>query len=159
MYKTNYQNKRREALPEYISVISPSSCAKIRIDDIEIIEQDGRKLHVITANRDYTFYGMLNTVAETLAERAFFRPIKSIIINLDHVKDISGYSVNVSSGQSLAMGKNALAVTKKAYKRYLHRYPPYTIWEPIMTAGNMAAETAESYEPMSGAMDDSAASC
>ena len=55
MYQTNYQKKRREALPEYISVISSSSCAKIRIDDIEIIEQDGRKLHVITAGRDYTF--------------------------------------------------------------------------------------------------------
>ncbi|MBR0307504.1 MAG: LytTR family transcriptional regulator [Mogibacterium sp.] len=152
MYQTNYQKKRREALPEYISVISSSSCAKIRIDDIEIIEQDGRKLHVITAGRDYTFYGMLNTVAETLAERAFFRPIKSVIINLDHVKDISGYSVNFNSGQSLAMGKNALAVTKKAYKRYLQRYPPYTIWEPIITVGSRVADASDQLDSFGGAV-------
>ena len=95
---------------------------------------------------------MLNTVAETLAERAFFRPIKSVIINLDHVKDISGYSVNFNSGQSLAMGKNALAVTKKAYKRYLQRYPPYTIWEPIITVGSRVADASDQLDSFGGAV-------
>ena len=49
MQKYDYQKKRRYALPEYISVISANNYAKIRIDDIEILEQDGRKIHVITA--------------------------------------------------------------------------------------------------------------
>ena len=52
MQKYDYQKKRRYALPEYISVISSSNYAKIRIDDIEILEQDGRKIHVITAAKD-----------------------------------------------------------------------------------------------------------
>ena len=50
----DYQKKRLRALPEYISVISGKKCAKIKIDEIEIIEQDGRKLHVITPGRDPT---------------------------------------------------------------------------------------------------------
>jgi hypothetical protein len=131
MQKFDYQRKRRTALPEFISVISANKCAKIKIDDIEVIEQDGRKVHVITAAKDYSFYGGIDTIVGSLAERAFYRPIKRLIINLDHISDISNYSVNFNSGQSVALGKNALLNTRKAYKRYLLRYPPYTIWEPV----------------------------
>ena len=140
MQKFDYQRKRRRSLPEYISVISSNNCAKIRIDDIEILEQDGRKVHVITAAKDYSFYGELNTIAVTLAERAFYRPIKRLIINLDHVSDISNYSVNFRSGQSVALGKNALLSTRRAYKRYLLRYPPYTMWEPADASAGFVAE-------------------
>ena len=140
MQKYDYQRNRRTALPEFISVISTNKCAKIKIDDIEVIEQDGRKVHVITAAKDYSFYGAINTIAGSLAERAFYRPIKRLIINLDHVSDISNYSVNFNSGQSVALGKNALLSTKRAYKRYLLRYPPYTIWEPMELAGGSVAE-------------------
>ena len=146
MNQNDHKKKRRRSLPEYISIISSNNCAKIRIDDIEIIEQDGRKLHLITAGKDYTFYGSLSSIAEFLAERAFYRPIKSMIINFDHVKDISGYCVNFNSGQSLAMGKNALASTKRAYKRYLLRYPPYTLWEPVAAAEVLVAEAASELE-------------
>ena len=140
MQKYDYQRKRRNALPEYISVISANKCAKIKIDDIEVIEQEGRKVHVITAAKDFSFYGGLNTIAGSLAERAFYRPIKRLIINLDHVSDISSYSVNFHSGQSVALGKNALLSTKRAYKRYLLRYPPYTIWEPMELSGASVSE-------------------
>ena len=140
MQKYDYQKKRRTALPEYISVISANKCAKIKIDDIEVIEQEGRKVHVITAAKDFSFYGGLNTIAGSLAERAFYRPIKRLIINLDHVSDINSYSVNFNSGQSVALGKNALLSTKRAYKRYLLRYPPYTIWEPMELSGASVSE-------------------
>ena len=139
MQKYDYQKKRRYALPEYISVISANNYAKIRIDDIEILEQDGRKIHVITAAKDYTFYGALNTIAESLAERAFYRPIKRMIINLDHVSSITSYSVNFSSGQSVTLGKNALLSIKRAYKKYLLRYPPYTTWEPLAMVSEVSS--------------------
>ena len=153
MQKYDYQKKRRYALPEYISVISANSCAKIRIDDIEILEQDGRKIHVITAAKDFTFYGTLNTLAESLAERAFFRPIKRMIINLDHVSSITSYSVNFNSGQSVSMGKNALLSTKRAYKRYLLRYPPYTMWEPLAMVNGVVSEPYAGDENLPGFED------
>ena len=63
-----------------------------------------------------------------------------MIINLDHVSEISGFCVNFTSGQSIALGKNALLSTKRAYKRYLLRYPPYTTWEPIVSIAGTVAE-------------------
>ena len=148
MQKYDYQRKRRTALPEYISVISANKCAKIKIDDIEVIEQEGRKVHVITAAKDYSFYGNLDTIAGSLAERAFYRPIKRLIINLDHISDLSSDSINFYSGQTVALGKNALLSTKRAYKRYLMRYPPYTIWEPMALSGTAVSELYKEEEKL-----------
>ena len=142
----DYQKKRLRALPEYISVISGKKCAKIKIDDIELIEQNSRKLHVVTPGRDYEFYGTLNTIAEALCERAFFRPMKTMIINLDQVSDISGYTINFYSGQTLTMGKNALANMKRAFKQYLLRYPPYTIWEPMTVAQSYVGDVERVFD-------------
>ena len=90
MHKNDYQKKRIRALPDYISVISPNNYARIKIEDIETVEQDGRKLHIKTTEKNYMFYGTISTLAECLAERAFFRPLKSIIINLQHGSFVSG---------------------------------------------------------------------
>jgi hypothetical protein len=142
----DYQKKRLRALPEYISVISGKSCAKIKIDDIEVVEQNGRKLHVTTPGNDYEFYGTLNTIAEALCERAFYRPMKTMIINLDQVCDISGHTINFYSGQTLTIGKNALSNMKKAFKKYLLRYPPYTIWEPMTVAQSYVGDIESEFD-------------
>ncbi len=125
-----YNKETGRYLPEYISVISSTQCARIRIDDIEILEQEGRKLHIITAARDYSFYENMNSVVMSLADRAFYRPMKGLIINFDHVMDIKGNEISFYSGQCVTMGKNSIGKTRKAFKRYLMKYPPYSLWEP-----------------------------
>ena len=122
--------KRLEAPPEFISIISSNHCARIRISDIEMIEQDGRRVHIVTAERDYSFYGSINSLAVSLADRAFYRVLQGMIVNFDHVRDINGISINFTSGQSVTLGRNSISKTRKAYKRYLMKYPPFTFWEP-----------------------------
>lgn len=126
----NLLNNMLKAPPEYISIISSSQCARIRINDIEMIEQEGRRLHIITAEKDYSFYGTMNSLALSLADRAFYRVLTGMVINFDHVRDITGISINFFSGQSVTLGRNALNKAKRAYKRYLLKYPPYSLWDP-----------------------------
>ena len=130
----------KTGLPEYISVISASQCARIRIDDIEVIEQEGRRLHVITAAREYCFYENIKELIMTLSGRAFFRPVRGLIINFDHVREISGNSISFHSGQCVTMGKNSITRTRSAYKKYLLRYPPYTLCGDRSSAAMIAAE-------------------
>lgn len=127
-------------LPEYISVISASKCARIRIDDIEVIEQEGRRLHVITADREYSFYENIKELIMTLSGRAFYRPVRGLIINFDHVREISGNCISFHSGQCVTMGKNSITRTRAAYKKYLMRYPPYSLWEGPSSAPMQVAE-------------------
>lgn len=136
--------------PEYISVISSNHCARIRINDIEMIEQEGRRIHIVTAERDYSFYGSMNSIAISLADRAFYRVLKGLIINFDHVRDISGISVNFLSGQSMTLGRNSISKTRSAYKRYLMKYPPYTFWDPAHMAAISVCETNESAKDTQG---------
>jgi len=133
-----------DSLPQYISVISSTQCARIRIDSIQAIEQEGRKLHIITPERDYSFYENINAVIMSLGGRAFYRPMKSVIINFDHVMDITGRSVNFYSGQSLTLGQNSSVRTRQAFKRYLRQYPPYSLWTP--PAYSMVAERSEAMQ-------------
>ena len=114
-------------IPEFISVISSSKCARIRIEDIEVIEQEGRRLHVITADREYSFYESMKDVIMCLYGRAFYRPVKGLIINFNHVKEISGTTVSFHSGHVVTMGKNSITRTRSSYKKYLMRFPPYTM--------------------------------
>lgn len=114
--------------PEYLSVISSTMCARIRIDDIEVIEQEGRKLHVVTAAREYCFYESMSSILMILAGRAFFRPLRGLIINFDHVRAIEGNTITLHSGQCVNLGKNSTARTRQAYKNYLRKYPPYNLW-------------------------------
>lgn len=143
---SNHLQSPKEAPIEFISVIGASQCARIRINDIEMIEQEGRRLHIITAEKDYAFYGTLNSIAVALADRAFYRIMKSMIINFDHVRDISGISINFNSGQSITLGRNALNKTRKAYKRYLMKYPPYSLWDPLQVSGMSVFEGDEGPE-------------
>ncbi|HHW94452.1 MAG TPA: LytTR family transcriptional regulator [Mogibacterium sp.] len=115
--------------PEYISIVTGSKCAKIKIEDIEIIEQEGRKIHIVTADKDYSLYATMNSIAVHLEGRSFYRAMKGLIVNFNHVKDIEGFYVNFFSGQCVTMGRNNIAKTKMAFKQYLKQYPPFTSWE------------------------------
>ena len=134
---------RLQAPPEFISVISANQCARIRINDIEMIEQEGRRVHIITAEKDYSFYGDLNGIATSLADRAFYRVLSGMIVNFDHVKDITGITINFHSGQTVTLGRNAITKTKRAYKRYLMKYPPYSLWDPYRVTPLSVFETSD----------------
>ncbi len=139
---SKHYNTVNNRLPQYISIISGSQCARIKISDIECIEQEGRRLHIITAERDYTLYESLSNLITSLAERAFFRPMKGLIINFDHVKDITGGYINFYSGQSVTMGKNSASRTRQAFRKYLMKYPPYSLWEPMRRVNEVREEGA-----------------
>ena len=129
-----YPEKGADGVDEYISVISSAHCGRIRIDDIEVIEQEGRKLHIVTAEKDYAFYQRAADLIPALASRAFYRPVKGLFINFDQVKDITGPNISFYSGQVVTLGRNSISRTRTAYKRYLMKYPPYSLWERRSTA-------------------------
>lgn len=111
--------------PRMITIISASRCARLYLDDVELIEQEGRVLHIVTADRDYTVYESMETVAAMLNSSNFFRPLKSLIVNFDHVRDINDEFINFESGQSAAMGRNNISKVRNAFRKYLMNYPAF----------------------------------
>ncbi len=112
--------------PDAISIMSNTRCAKVPIDDIEAIEQDGRRLHIITGMDDYICYERIDKVAPLLINRNFYRAMNSIIVNFDRVKEVTSQEVLFVSGQSMAMGKNNLSKLRKAYRSFLQGEAEYS---------------------------------
>ena len=122
---TVYRDGNNPHLPTMISIVTASQCARISIDDIEMLEQVGRVLHLITADRDYSIYASINTIAPALKGRSFFRPLNSVIINFDHVKDMEDSYIYFRSGQCTTMGRNAFGKTRAEFRKYLEGTPEY----------------------------------
>ena len=116
-------------MPSMISIITSKQCARINIDDIEFVEQEGRVVHVVTADKDYQIYDNINKIADLLGGRGFFRPLHSIIINFDHIKDMEDFYIYFQSGQCATLGKNAFSKTRAAFRKYLEESPQFVVWD------------------------------
>ena len=123
--KTVYRDGNNPHLPTMISIITPKQCARICIDDIEMLEQVGRVLHLITANKDYAIYENINKISPALSGRCFYRPLHSLIINFDRVRDMEDLYIYFQSGQCTTMGRNAFGKTRAQYRKYLEESPEY----------------------------------
>lgn len=110
---------------ECISIMSNTRYARVPIKDIELIEQESRRLHIITGDDEYICYERIERLSRLLGEGNFYKAMKSIIVNFDRVKEVTGQEVVFVSGRKLCMGKNNLMKLRKAFKYYLLQYPPF----------------------------------
>ena len=122
MYKEN---------TDTISIITGSTCAQVAIDDIEFIDRECKALLIYTSSYIYKTFAKINDIAYSLVGRSFFRPLVGLIINFDKVRRIDKYEIEFESGRKIGIGRNNHSKIRRAYKKYLFRYPPYVTvdWE------------------------------
>ena len=111
---------------DYISVITNKVCARVRIEDIETIEQEGRRMHIFTMFEEFVCYESIERLAPLLVGRTFYRAKKGLVFNFKKVARIENGEIIMESGRVYALGRNNLIKTRKAYKNYLLGYPPFS---------------------------------
>ena len=112
-----------EDYPSMISIISAKMCARIMIADIEYIEQDGRQLHIFTADTDYVVYENINMMVDAVQyDDSFFRSLKAIIINFNRVTKMEDDYIYFESGRCITLGRNSFCKTRNAFKKHITRY-------------------------------------
>ncbi len=109
----------------FVTIISNNRVARVPVSGIETVEQEGRKLHIETAGESYECYSNIEMVVPILGGRSFYRPMKSLIINLDQIQEMNDGEIVMRSGTVLMIGRNSYSLCKQAFKRYLLRYPPF----------------------------------
>ena len=120
-----------------LSIITAKSCAKIYIDDIEYIEQVGRKIELVTADLKYSVYDNLSSLLPYFRSKGFYRSMQSLLVNFEQVRNIEEDCVYFQSGNLVSMGRNNICRTRNAFRRYLQQYPSYFFSEPkVMVAEN-----------------------
>lgn len=109
-----------------IIIVSGNTFARIKFDDIEMIEQIGRKVKVCTENDEYVFYDKMNDIASVLIGSTFYRAMKSLIVNFDKMVNIRNGVLIFESGRKFAIGRNNYLILKRSFKNYLMKYPPFS---------------------------------
>ena len=124
-----YRDSNNPTMPSMISIVSAKYCARLSIDDIEYIEQIGRVLHIYTLEKDYSIYENIYKIEGMLVGRGFYKPLRSMIINFDHINNIDENIIVFESGRTVMIGKNALSRTRDIYRKFLQGYPNLIMFE------------------------------
>ncbi|MBK5253977.1 MAG: LytTR family transcriptional regulator DNA-binding domain-containing protein [Peptostreptococcaceae bacterium] len=111
-----------------ISVINSKTCIQINVSDIEMIEQVGRRVHVVTDSREDYYYGKIKNLEDALDEK-FYHVLNGCIVNFNKVIKMESQLIYLESGLVYEIGRNNFIKTKQAFKDYLHRFPPFYIEE------------------------------
>ncbi|MCI8631470.1 MAG: LytTR family transcriptional regulator [Firmicutes bacterium] len=106
---------------EFISIIKRSEAAKVYIKDITYIESEARKIHIHTADAEYSVYRKLDEIADILPEN-FYRCHKSCIINLEKVINMKDRFIYFECGACIAICADKYAKAVQTYKGYLIKH-------------------------------------
>lgn len=109
-----------------ISIVSGNTCVRMCMSDIDLIEQNGLKLRMLTSLGEYVFYDKMEAIAEALIGASFYRAMKSLIVNFDNVVFMKDGTMLFHSGRTYSIGRNNYLMMKRAFKKYLMRYPPFS---------------------------------
>ena len=110
---------------DYLSIVTNKVCARIKLDDIEMIEQAGRKICIFTKDEEFMCYDRLETLAPVLVNRSFYRAKKGLVVNFARVVRLQAQEITFDSGRIYCIGRNNYVKTKSAFKNYLLGYPPF----------------------------------
>ncbi|MDE6744487.1 MAG: LytTR family DNA-binding domain-containing protein [Lachnospiraceae bacterium] len=94
----------------------------ISLEKIVYIESKLHKLefHVIEeCMMTYSLYGTLNSLEKELLEFGFLRIHQSFLVNLRHIKKVTGYHAILNNGQMLPIPKTRYRVVKNAFIAYI----------------------------------------
>lgn len=84
------------------------TCAKekilINVNEIELIERDARKIHIITKGEDYSVYESLDSILKRLPEN-FVRCHTGYIVNLDYTTSIHSNYLIMKDDRKITIGR------------------------------------------------------
>lgn len=89
----------------YWNIAQESKVARMKIRDIYYIEAEGHKITFHTADGPYTTRDSLKHLEEGLAGMNFCRCNHCFIVNLEHVKRISDFTLVLRDGTELAVSR------------------------------------------------------
>lgn len=127
---------------DVIPIITKERYCKIKVDEIEFIEQIESMLHIMTIeHQEYIFRGKIEDIVPIISGKSFYRVMKKLVVNFDNVQNMGKSTMNFVSGITYGIGRNNFLKARRAYKNYLYGYPPFLGREE--RRGSNVAETFE----------------
>lgn len=105
-------------MERYIPVITKHYSCRVDLDDIIYIQQQQKKLAIVTDDEIYSYYEKIENVLDYLDKR-FFRVMKKLVVNLDKISMVKEQQVHFKNGSDIYLGKDNYVRTKQKYTAYI----------------------------------------
>lgn len=103
---------------EYIPVCNRREVCKVYVKDILYLEQQLRKIRIVTREREHSQYGKVELFSEYLGD-SFFQCRKGLIINLDRVVAMREQTISFENDRILTLGRDNFTAAKQRFSRHL----------------------------------------
>lgn len=94
------------------------SAVELPLDKIYYLESDLRKINVYGAEPHkilYTYYAKLTDLPEEVFENGFLRVGRSAVVNMQYIRQLRNYKVELQNGVELGVSRNGYAAIRSAY--------------------------------------------
>lgn len=91
-------------MERYIPVITKHYSCRVDIDDIIYIQQQQKKLAIVTDDEIYSYYEKIENVLDYLDKR-FFRVMKKLVVNLDKISMVKNSRFILRMGRTYIWAK------------------------------------------------------
>ena len=91
---------------------------ELPLDKIYYLESDLRKINVYGAEPHrilYTYYAKLTDLPDEVFENGFLRVGRSAVVNMQYIRQLRNYKVELQNGVELGVSRNGYAATRSAY--------------------------------------------
>ena len=102
----------------YIVVSNGKFVAKVKINDILLIERNARKVRIVTARETYEYYERLENIHPFL-DPGFYPCLQNCYVNFEKVKVMQEQKIIFEDGYVFYLGRANFVKTRQAFKKYL----------------------------------------
>ena len=107
-------------MEKYVPFVTKSICCRIKLSDILYIEQEGRRVNIVTEDCVNHIYGRTEDFVRYLDQR-FYPCLKGTYLNFDNVDSIRGQKVQFTGNTCYYLGRNNSIKTRPAFAMYIVR--------------------------------------
>ena len=101
-----------------LSISTQAGTTRVDLDDITYVEVQNHQLTYHTVEGAYSQYGTISALAKELSGKGFAQCNSCYLVNLQHVRDLSGYQLKLTDGSELKISQPR----KKAFTEIFRAY-------------------------------------
>ena len=101
-----------------LSISTQAGTTRVDLDDITYVEVQNHQLTYHTAEGAYSQYGSIGALARELSDKGFAQCNSCYLVNLQHVRELSGYTVRLSDGSELKISQPRRKAFTEIFRAY-----------------------------------------
>lgn len=110
-------------MDKFIPVVNRRECRKVLLDDIIYIESDGRRIRIVTEDKEFYMYAKLSDLEPYFEDDSrFFQCVKGVVVNFDNVSSMQNQTIFFKNGTEYMLGRTNFLKTKQTFVCYMRNF-------------------------------------